>query len=74
MIDVSILKDAPFLLYIASNVPTVMAVYSVYSYIPAVGTGLDTRLELERGCNVPECCRWARARGWRRSRPPSSSR
>lgn len=43
MIDVSILKDAPFLLYIASNVPTVMAVYSVYSYIPAVGTGLDTR-------------------------------
>ena len=72
MIDVSILKDAPFLLYIASNVPTVMAVYSVYSYIPAVGTGLDTRLG--RGCNVPECCRWARARGWRRSRPPSSSR
>ena len=72
MIDVSILKDAPFLLYIASNVPTVMAVYSVYSYIPAVGPGLDTLLD--RGCNVPECCRWARARGCCPSRHPSSSR
>ena len=36
LIDLEILKSFPFLLYILSNIPTLMAVYSTYSYLPAV--------------------------------------
>ena len=36
LIDLTILRDVPFLLYIISNIPTVMAVYCLYYYLPPV--------------------------------------
>ena len=36
LIDLTILRDIPFLLYMFSNIPTVMAVYCLYSYLPSV--------------------------------------
>ena len=38
LIDLTILRDVPFLLYIISNIPTVMAVYCLYYYLPPVNT------------------------------------
>jgi len=37
LIDVGILKNVPFLLYILSNIPTLMGVYTLFSYLPAIG-------------------------------------
>ena len=36
LIDLTILRDVPFLLYIISNIPTVMSVYCLYYYLPPV--------------------------------------
>ena len=38
LIDLTILRDVPFLLYIISNIPTVMAVYCLYYYLPPVSS------------------------------------
>ena len=43
LIDLSILRNVSFLLYIASNIPTLMAVYSMYSYIPAMAENRGLR-------------------------------
>ena len=38
LIDLTILRDVSFLLYIISNIPTVMAVYCLYYYLPPVSS------------------------------------
>ena len=41
LIDLTILRDVPFLLYIISNIPTVMSVYCLYYYLPPVSGKID---------------------------------
>ena len=41
LLDLSILRQPAFLLVMAANIPTVMAVYTTYSYMPAVGLQLE---------------------------------
>ena len=36
LIDFEIFKNIPFVLFMIGNIPTVMAVYCTYSYLPAV--------------------------------------
>ena len=36
LIDLEIFKNIPFVLFMIGNIPTVMAVYCTYSYLPAV--------------------------------------
>ena len=43
LIDLTILRNVPFLLYILSNIPTLMAVYSMYSYIPSMAENRGLR-------------------------------
>ena len=36
LIDLTILRDIPFVLYIVSSIPMMMAVFSIYPYLPPV--------------------------------------
>ena len=40
LIDFEIFKNLPFVLYMVGQIPTVMAVYCTYSYIPSVTIGI----------------------------------
>ena len=43
LLDLEIFKNFPFILYTVANIPTVMGVYSLYSYLPAVSNiNIDT--------------------------------
>ena len=37
-IDFKIFKNIPFILYTIANIPTLMAVYTTYAYLPSVST------------------------------------
>lgn len=45
LIDFEIFKNLPFVLYMVGQIPTVMAVYCTYSYIPSMATNLGFSAE-----------------------------
>ena len=68
LIDLTILRDVPFLLYIISNIPTVMAVYCLYYYLPPV-----SRYVGSNNHSISQSS-WEKAEACPLTRPHSSSR